>query len=363
VKVFLSWSGQQSRDAAVLLRDFIPQVLQEVEPWLADGDLQSGQSIGHSINSAIETSDVAIACVTRANMSSTWMNYELGVAASSQKPILPVLVNLEPSELVAPLSSHLAIRLDRTGLRDLLLELNRAAEHPLYSQVLDDVFDINWPRLAPALTALLQADPTPTSAPDSATNDVFKGIESQFKAIRGLLENIDQRLPVIDNDAALRVAGPADGELGARPRIFVGSSAEGLAVAEAIQLGLDHVAEVVLWTQGSFAPGSTAIESLVELAPSFVYAVIVMTADDVLIKRGIEHKAPRDNLIFELGLFTGVTGRARTFLVSPRDEEIELPSDLQGVTKLDFQLQRSDNNIEAAVGTVCTRIKRVMGVA
>ena len=105
----------------------------------------------------------------------------------------------------------------------------------------------------------------------------------------------------------------------------------------------------------------TTIESLVGLAPTFDYAVIVMTADDVLIKRGTEHRAPRDNLIFELGLFTGTLGRARTFLVCPRDEPLELPSDLQGVTQLDFQLQRVDDNIEAAVGPVCTRIKRAMG--
>lgn len=166
---------------------------------------------------------------------------------------------------------------------------------------------------------------------------------------------------MLDKTGALRLAVPFTGTKGDRPRVFIGSSAEGLTIAEAIQLGLDRVAEVVLWSQGSFPPSMTTIESLVGLAPTFDYAVIVMTADDVLIKRGTEHRAPRDNLIFELGLFTGTLGRARTFLVCPRDEPLELPSDLQGVTQLDFQLQRVDDNIEAAVGPVCTRIKRAMG--
>jgi predicted nucleotide-binding protein len=87
-----------------------------------------------------------------------------------------------------------------------------------------------------------------------------------------------------------------------------------------------------------------------------------LTADDILIKRGIEHKAPRDNLIFEIGLFTGRLGRGRAFVVHPRDEPIEFPSDFNGTTLINFQMERADGNLQAAVGPACTRIKRAMGI-
>ena len=71
---------------------------------------------------------------------------------------------------------------------------------------------------------------------------------------------------------------------------------------------------------------------------------------------------PRDNLLFELGLFTGALGRARTFMVYCRDDKLHLPSDLAGVTAATYPA-REDDNLEAALGPVCIRIKRAMGAA
>jgi predicted nucleotide-binding protein len=82
----------------------------------------------------------------------------------------------------------------------------------------------------------------------------------------------------------------------------------------------------------------------------------------MVVKRGAATAAPRDNIIFEAGLFTGTLGRARTFLVYCRDAKIALPSDLAGVTAATYA-ERSDGNLHAALGPVCTRIKRALGIA
>jgi predicted nucleotide-binding protein len=99
-----------------------------------------------------------------------------------------------------------------------------------------------------------------------------------------------------------------------RPRVFIGSSTEGLAIAEAIQLGLDSVAECTLWTQATFQLGQATIESVVDASLSFDFAILVLTPDDSTDKRGNIAASPRDNILFELGLFTGTLGRARTFI-------------------------------------------------
>jgi predicted nucleotide-binding protein len=49
----------------------------------------------------------------------------------------------------------------------------------------------------------------------------------------------------------------------ARPALFVGSSSEGLRIAEAVQVVLDPVCEVELWTQGIFGLMRGTLESLV----------------------------------------------------------------------------------------------------
>jgi len=140
-----------------------------------------------------------------------------------------------------------------------------------------------------------------------------------------------------------------------QPRVFIGSSSEGKAIADAIQVGMDRDAEVTVWDQGAFGLSKGTLENLVELPEDFDFAVLVLTPDDLVQKRGSARNSPRDNVLFELGFFMGALGRERTFMVYSRDDPPELPSDLAGITAATFG-QRSDGNLQAAVGAVCTQL-------
>jgi predicted nucleotide-binding protein len=142
-----------------------------------------------------------------------------------------------------------------------------------------------------------------------------------------------------------------------RPRVFIGSSKEGLEVAETIQLNLDDQCEVTIWTQGHFALGSTTLETLVRKLDEFDYAILVLTPDDLIESRGDALLSPRDNVIFELGLFMGHLGRDRTIIVYDRTSDLKIPTDLAGVTAATFQPHTS-GNLDAALGAPCTRLKK-----
>jgi predicted nucleotide-binding protein len=86
-----------------------------------------------------------------------------------------------------------------------------------------------------------------------------------------------------------------------RPVIFVGSSTEGLKYAKALQQNLDHVMQVVLWSQGVFGLSDGTLESLVEKLQTVDFAALVVTPDDLTISRGSEQFSPRDNVLLELG--------------------------------------------------------------
>ena len=73
-----------------------------------------------------------------------------------------------------------------------------------------------------------------------------------------------------------------------RPALFVGSSSEGQRVAEAVQVVLDPVCEVELWTQGIFGLTQGTLESLVTALSRFDFALLVLTADDLTVSRGTE---------------------------------------------------------------------------
>ncbi len=147
----------------------------------------------------------------------------------------------------------------------------------------------------------------------------------------------------------------------ARPTLFIGSSTEGLGIARAIQIGLEHDCEVTLWNQGAFGLGQGTLESLVRLLDRFDFAILVLTPDDLVKTRGQAAQAPRDNVLFELGLFMGGIGRDRTFVVHDRTAPLKLPSDLAGVTTATFE-PYSDGNLEAALGVVCAKIAMVVKI-
>jgi len=144
-----------------------------------------------------------------------------------------------------------------------------------------------------------------------------------------------------------------------RPALFVGSSSEGLRIAEAVQVVLDPVCEVELWTQGIFGLTQGTLESLVLALSRFDFALLVLTADDMTVSRGSQRPAARDNVLFELGLFIGALSRDRTFMLYDRTNPPALPSDLAGISAPTFAPHTS-GNLEAALGAPCAKIRNTV---
>lgn len=142
-----------------------------------------------------------------------------------------------------------------------------------------------------------------------------------------------------------------------RPKVFIGSSSEGLEIAETIQLNLDHSCEVTIWSQGVFGLGYGNLETLVQQISNYDFAILVLTPDDMIESRGDLKNSARDNVLFELGLFMGKLGRYRTFAVYDRTADIKIPSDLAGVSMATYH-PHSSGNIDAALGASCTQMKR-----
>jgi predicted nucleotide-binding protein len=141
-----------------------------------------------------------------------------------------------------------------------------------------------------------------------------------------------------------------------KPRIFVGSSSEGIEIARAIQSELHREFSVEIWNQNTvFGLGTATIEALESAVETYDFGIFIFTPDDEVIMREVQHKVPRDNLIFELGLFIGKLGRFRAFAVKPHDAGIQLPSDLKGMSIAGYDPE--SKNIHAALGPACRQIR------
>jgi predicted nucleotide-binding protein len=104
-----------------------------------------------------------------------------------------------------------------------------------------------------------------------------------------------------------------------QPKIFVGSSTEGLTIARALQSELEQEYDVEIWNQSEiFGLGTVTIEALENAVLLYDFGLFVFTPDDEIKSRDSTKPAARDNVIFEAGLFIGKIGRHRSFVIRPR---------------------------------------------
>jgi len=123
-----------------------------------------------------------------------------------------------------------------------------------------------------------------------------------------------------------------------KPRIFLGSSGQQQKLVQALTDGLEDVVDVDPWTS-VFNPGVSTLERLVELTREVDFAAFVFAQDDWT-TRGAPQDAdsgqasPRDNVVFEAGLFGGALGMRRTFILHA--DGAKLPTDLLGLTSIRY---------------------------
>jgi len=142
-----------------------------------------------------------------------------------------------------------------------------------------------------------------------------------------------------------------------KPRIFLGSSGKQAKLLQALTRGLEDVAHVEPWTT-SFNPGTTTLGRLLELTREVDFAAFVFAQDDWTTNSLAAAPAPtpgqaspRDNVVFEAGLFGGVLGMRRTFILHASGAK--LPTDLLGLTCV-----RYDGSTAAAVmKVVCQKLR------
>lgn len=144
------------------------------------------------------------------------------------------------------------------------------------------------------------------------------------------------------------------------PKIFIGSSREGIPIANAIHANLTNDAECTVWKDGVFQPSSSTLADLMRILRTSDFAIFVFSPDDVSIMRDNVDQVVRDNVLFELGLFIGRLGQERCFFLVPNAEKMRLPTDLFGVNPTKYESGRSDSNWEAAVNPACMQILRVI---
>ncbi len=146
-----------------------------------------------------------------------------------------------------------------------------------------------------------------------------------------------------------------------KPRIFLGSSGKQEKLLQALARGLSDIADVDPWTT-SFNPGVSTLERLMELTRQVDFAVFVFAQDDwtsidaaAAPGTALSQASPRDNVVFEAGLFGGVLGMRRTFILHAHGAK--LPTDLLGLTSVRYSGEMTAPEMRAVNQKIRTAIE------
>jgi len=167
MKVLISWSGERSKVIAQALHDWIPMVIQAVDPWIAPVDIEKGASWVRKLSDELSQTSFGIVCLTPENLQAPWILFEAGaiskaVGQENQEPrVCTYLFELEPANVGGPLAQFQHTKATREDTKLLLTTINQAVmrgeEKGLKEERLNELIDALWERLEERLKNVPEA--------------------------------------------------------------------------------------------------------------------------------------------------------------------------------------------------------------
>ena len=164
--IFISWSGERSRAIAEAIREWLPKIMPSVKPWMSQTDINKGSRWNPDIAQNLDTSKAGIFCLTPSNLTSESILFEAGAISKSvsESRVYTLLAGVEVANLRWPLAQFQATSLFKDDFKKMLCDINkdliRLEESSSPEDVLEEAFDLWWPKLEAKFAAL---------PPDAAT--------------------------------------------------------------------------------------------------------------------------------------------------------------------------------------------------
>jgi hypothetical protein len=196
VKVFISWSGQRSLHVATELREWLPDIVQYVEPWMSHEDIQAGAKWTPEINDQLSQTKFGIICLTPENQHKPWLAFEAGALAKTVDDaysyVVPYLIDMDKSDVQGPLAQFQAVPIDEKGTFGLLQSINKVPDNDaaLPKERLEKVFKLGWPELKHVFENLPEDD-----APIQKPRESDEILREVLELVRDISRQVNRSSP------------------------------------------------------------------------------------------------------------------------------------------------------------------------
>jgi hypothetical protein len=194
MKVFLSWSGQRSKEVASLLSDWLCCVIQASRPWISTRDLDRGSLWFGEINDQLKDTTVGIICLTQENKNRPWILFEAGALAKglSTSRVCTLLIDLESKDIEDPLAQFNHTFPVKESILGLVKTLNNAlASNGLDNRILEQVFDTYWPQFEERFSDILKTTESQTPTKPRPKEDVLGEILENTRMLNSKIRRLE----------------------------------------------------------------------------------------------------------------------------------------------------------------------------
>lgn len=194
MKVFMSWSGDRSREVAKLLDFWIKCVVQASRPWISTSGIDSGSIWFNQINSELQDTTFGIICLTKENKEAPWILFESGALAKglASSRVCTFLIDLETRDIRDPLAQFNHTLPNYDSMWKLVSTLNGSMPEltRLDVAILKGVFDTYWPQFKQKFDQILEIYPETTVVEPRKQEDILaeilestRGLERRLRAL------------------------------------------------------------------------------------------------------------------------------------------------------------------------------------
>jgi len=200
MKVFLSWSGQKSERVALALKNWLPNVIQDISEediFVSSEDIDKGSNWNIELVKELENDNFGILCITKENVVAPWIMFEAGALSkfSQEARVCPFLFDLTKREIKSnPLSQFQITEFEKTDVLKLLKSLNKKIDKPLLETKLTASFEKFYTELEKALNEIK----VPVQAETRAYCPFHAELENGKLKIEQELENIKRKSGLIE---------------------------------------------------------------------------------------------------------------------------------------------------------------------
>src|SRR6185503_2724247 len=158
MNVFLSWSGEYSKQLATVLREFLVLVFPDVQFWVSSQDIQAGQRWRDELDRQLESTDFGVLCLVPTNLMSPWLLFEAGALSKSVAAgrVVPYCAGFQAEDVSGPLAGFQGVSADEAGTQRLVASINSLLGLAMRTDtLLTKTFAKWWPELQTSFASIM----------------------------------------------------------------------------------------------------------------------------------------------------------------------------------------------------------------